>query len=172
MPELIRYAFGESSLGRFVAAMSAAGLVIFEFGDNEADLLKLLTMRLPDAQVERDDVGLQDIVRKLERLVDHPEEAPGIALDPRGDADQKQAWSLLREIPAGETTSYGALAAKLGARDARGVTEAIGSNPIAILIPCHRVVKKDGSISGYRWGVRRKRALLKREQHLANYQLE
>lgn len=71
---------------------------------------------------------------------------------------------MLREIPAGETTSYGSLAATLGTRDAHDVTEAIGSNTIAILIPCHRVVKKDGSISGYRWGVRRKRVLLDLER--------
>jgi AraC family transcriptional regulator of adaptative response/methylated-DNA-[protein]-cysteine methyltransferase len=77
-------------------------------------------------------------------------------------------WALLREIPPGETANYGALAAKLGARDAREVTEAIGANAIAILIPCHRVIKKDGSISGYRWGVRRNRALLERERRAAS----
>jgi AraC family transcriptional regulator, regulatory protein of adaptative response / methylated-DNA-[protein]-cysteine methyltransferase len=85
-------------------------------------------------------------------------------LDMRGSDYQKHVWAMLREIPSGETTSYGAMAAKLGTRDARDVTEAIGSNTIAILIPCHRVIKKDGSISGYRWGVRRKRSLLEREQ--------
>jgi AraC family transcriptional regulator of adaptative response/methylated-DNA-[protein]-cysteine methyltransferase len=73
-------------------------------------------------------------------------------------------WTMLREIPAGETTNYGALAAKLGTRDARDVTGAIASNCIAILVPCHRVIRKDGSISGYGWGVRRKRALLNRER--------
>jgi AraC family transcriptional regulator, regulatory protein of adaptative response / methylated-DNA-[protein]-cysteine methyltransferase len=78
---------------------------------------------------------------------------------------------MLREIPAGATTNYGALAAKLGTRDARDVTEAIGSNSIAILIPCHRVVRKDGSISGYRWGIRRKRALLDRERQAAPVRL-
>jgi AraC family transcriptional regulator of adaptative response/methylated-DNA-[protein]-cysteine methyltransferase len=77
---------------------------------------------------------------------------------------------MLREVPAGETTNYGSLVAKLGTRDARDVTEAIGSNTIAILIPCHRVVKKDGSISGYRWGVRRKRILLQRERQTELFQ--
>jgi AraC family transcriptional regulator, regulatory protein of adaptative response / methylated-DNA-[protein]-cysteine methyltransferase len=75
-----------------------------------------------------------------------------------------RVWNLLREIAFGETTSYGALAAKLGTCAARDVTTAISTNPIAILVPCHRVLKKDGSICGYRWGVRRKRALLEREQ--------
>jgi len=96
----------------------------------------------------------------------HPHD-PGIVLDMRGSDYQKQVWSMLREIPAGETTNYGSLAAKLGTRDAREVTEAIGSNAIAILVPCHRVIKKDGSTSGYRWGVRRKRALLERERQAA-----
>ena len=77
-------------------------------------------------------------------------------------------WGKLREIPTGETTNYGALAADLGTRDAREVTEAISANPIAILVPCHRVIKKDGSISGYRWGVRRKRVLLERERKAAH----
>jgi AraC family transcriptional regulator of adaptative response/methylated-DNA-[protein]-cysteine methyltransferase len=104
------------------------------------------------------------MVGKLEHLVDHPDQDPGIVLHMRGSDYQKQVWTILREVPAGETTNYGSLAANLGTRDARDVTEAISSNTIAVLIPCHRVVKKDGSISGYRWGVRRKRILLQRER--------
>jgi AraC family transcriptional regulator of adaptative response/methylated-DNA-[protein]-cysteine methyltransferase len=104
-------------------------------------------------------------------VVEHPETDPGITLDPPGTDCQKQVWSALRDIPAGETTSYGAIAAKLGSKDARDATEAIAANPIAILIPCHRVVKKDGAISGYRWGVPRKLKLLERESHLAPFSL-
>ena len=104
------------------------------------------------------------MVEALGHVIDDPSHDPGIKLDPRGSDYQKRVWAMLRDIPAGETTYYGALAAKLGTRDAREVTEAIGSNAIAILVPCHRVLKKDGSISGYRWGVRRKRALLERER--------
>jgi AraC family transcriptional regulator, regulatory protein of adaptative response / methylated-DNA-[protein]-cysteine methyltransferase len=84
-------------------------------------MLNLLAERFPEAKFERDDFGLQDTLRKLERPVEHPEENPGVAIDLRGDPNQKQVWSLLQGIPAGETTSYGALAAKLGTRDARGV---------------------------------------------------
>jgi AraC family transcriptional regulator of adaptative response/methylated-DNA-[protein]-cysteine methyltransferase len=109
------------------------------------------------------------MVGKLEHVVDHPQD-PGIVLDMRGSDYQKQVWTMLRKVPAGETTNYGSLAAKLGTRDSRDVTEAIGSNAIAILIPCHRVVKKDGSISGYRWGVRRKRILLQRERQTELFQ--
>jgi AraC family transcriptional regulator of adaptative response/methylated-DNA-[protein]-cysteine methyltransferase len=96
---------------------------------------------------------------------------PCIALDPRGDDYQKTVWSIVQEIPAGETTTYGALAAKLGSRDARDVTAAIAANAIALLIPCHRVVKKDGSLSGYRWGTKRKRTLLERERRAVSFQL-
>jgi AraC family transcriptional regulator of adaptative response/methylated-DNA-[protein]-cysteine methyltransferase len=164
MSETIRYAFGQSSLGGFLAAASDRGLVAFEFTDRGTAILDVLRDRFPAASLEQDDGGLAETVGKLEVLVDRPETDPGIALDPRGSDYQKRVWSLLREIPVGQTTSYGALAASLGTRDARDVTEAIASNAIAILIPCHRVIKKDGALSGYRWGFRRKRALLERER--------
>jgi AraC family transcriptional regulator, regulatory protein of adaptative response / methylated-DNA-[protein]-cysteine methyltransferase len=165
--ETIRYAFGQSSLGLFIAASSERGLVNFEFIDR-ADSLR---DRFPAATLEEDPGGFSEMIGCLATLVDHPETDPGITLDPRGSEYQKQVWSLLREIPAGETTSYGALAAKLGTGDARGVTEAIASNAIAILIPCHRVVKKDGALSGYRWGAHRKRALLETERRAFAFRL-
>ncbi len=164
MSERIRYAWGSSSLGDFIAATSDDGLVAFEFGEQGTAMLDTLQMRFPDATIVDDRSGLSDIVGKLEHLVDHPDEDPKIVIDMRGSNFQKQVWTILREVLAGETTNYGSLAARLGTHDARDVTEAISSNTIAILIPCHRVVKKDGSISGYRWGVRRKRILLQRER--------
>lgn len=168
MPESIRYAFGQSSLGDFLAAVSSRGIVAFEFGDRHEALAQALRLRLPDARVAPDQAGLTDTVGKLAAIVDHPERDPGLALDPRGTGYQQRVWSLLREVPPGETTTYGAIAARMGSpRDARDATEAIAANAIAILIPCHRVVKKDGSLSGYRWGFRRKRALLAREQRAA-----
>ncbi|HVO00963.1 MAG TPA: methylated-DNA--[protein]-cysteine S-methyltransferase [Candidatus Cybelea sp.] len=171
MSERIRYAWGESSLGKFVAAVSEHGLVAFEFADDrEAALVRFLD-RLTGATLEPDPNGLAALVAALAAVVDRPESDPGIPLDPRGSAYQKQVWTLLREIPVGETTSYGALAAGLGSRDARDVTAAVAENAIAILIPCHRVVKKDGSLSGYRWGVRRKRALLDRERQAVPFGL-
>jgi AraC family transcriptional regulator of adaptative response/methylated-DNA-[protein]-cysteine methyltransferase len=162
--ERIRYAWGISSLGNFIAAVSDNGLVAFEFGEQVMTMLDALQVRFPNATIVSDQNGMSDIVAKLMHLVDHPDQDSGIVLDIRGSDYQKQVWTMLRRIPAGETTNYGALAAELGTRDAREVTEAIGSNAIAILIPCHRVLKKDGSISGYRWGVRRKRILLERER--------
>jgi AraC family transcriptional regulator of adaptative response/methylated-DNA-[protein]-cysteine methyltransferase len=170
MPERIRYAWGESSLGEFIAAVSERGLVAFEFADGRIAALEGLQARLPDVSLEEDREDLAELIGKLATLVDHPETDPGITLDARGSDYQKRVWSLVREIPAGQMTNYGALAAKLGTRDARDVTEAILSNPIAILVPCHRVVRKDGSLSGYRWGFARKRALLQRERLAASFQ--
>ncbi len=163
MSECLRYICDRSSLGDFVAVVSDRGLVAFEFADAREATLDALRSRFAGASFEEDGKGLSGLAARLCDLIEHPGAAPDIALDPRGDAYQQQVWSLLREIPAGETTSYGALAAKLGTRDARDVTAAIASNAIAILVPCHRVLKKDGSLSGYRWGARRKRALLERE---------
>jgi AraC family transcriptional regulator of adaptative response/methylated-DNA-[protein]-cysteine methyltransferase len=164
MREVIRCAWGTSSLGDFLVALSGKGLVAFEFSSERAAMEDSLRARLPEADVVSDPEEMTDVIGKMSRLVEQPGFDPRIPLDQRGTPFEILVWSMLSEIPMGETTNYGALAAKLGTRDARDVTEAIGANPIAILVPCHRVIKKDGSISGYRWGVRRKRALLEREQ--------
>jgi AraC family transcriptional regulator of adaptative response/methylated-DNA-[protein]-cysteine methyltransferase len=100
----------------------------------------------------------------IEELIDEPASAHDLPLDLRATSYELKVWDMLREIPAGSTTTYGALAATLGTRDARDVTAAIANNQVAVIVPCHRVIKKDGSISGYRWGFNRKRTLLAREQ--------
>jgi AraC family transcriptional regulator of adaptative response/methylated-DNA-[protein]-cysteine methyltransferase len=164
MYETIRYAIGQSSLGPFIAAVSDKGLVLFEFGDAHAALVEILRRRFPEAAFVVDTESLSPTVATLAALVDHPERNADIPLDIRGTDYQKRVWEILRRVPTGQTTSYGAVAAELGTRDARDATKAIAANVIAILIPCHRVIRKDGTISGYRWGVRRKRALLSREE--------
>lgn len=171
MTERIRYAWGHSTLGDFIAAASDAGLVAFEFADRESEAVEALRARFPHASVEQDDAGLASTLVKLSEVVDHPDRESTIPLDMRGTDYQKHVWDILREIPAGTTTNYGVVAAKMGTRDPRDVTEAIASNTIAILIPCHRVIKKDGSLSGYRWGFKRKRELLAREQRSGAFQL-
>jgi len=159
------YAWGESSLGDFIAAKSDRGLVAFEFARRDGDAVKALQARFPGVVMTEHATAMAATVAALGRLVDHPGEDPGIPLDMRGTDYEKRVWDLLRQIPAGATTSYGAIAAKMGTpRDARDVTAAIAENTLAILIPCHRVVKKDGSLSGYRWGAKRKRELLARER--------
>jgi AraC family transcriptional regulator of adaptative response/methylated-DNA-[protein]-cysteine methyltransferase len=163
MSDDIHYAWGESSLGDFIAAQSPDGLVAFEFAERGA-ALERLRERFPSSVLSEGADGMAATVTALARLVDHPDEAADIPLDPRGSDYEKRVWSLLREIPAGTTTSYGEIASRMGTRDARDVTAAIAANGIAILVPCHRVLKKDGALSGYRWGARRKRALLDRER--------
>ena len=164
MRDVIRFAWSNSSLGDFIVAMSDKGLVALEFSSNHAATEDALRVRFPEAEIIDDQRGLVDLLEKVRRAIEEPGFDPAVPLDLRGTPYEVEVWSMLRAIPAGETTNYGALAAKLGTRDAREVTEAIACNPIAVLVPCHRVIKKDGSISGYRWGVKRKRELLSREK--------
>ena len=158
MADTIRYATGQSSLGPFVAARSEHGLAMVEFGEmNEADL----RARFPDADCVEDPSALQATLGRLGELIEHPASDGDFALDLRGSAFELKVWNALRDIPAGTTATYGEIAARVGsAREARELGEACANNKLAVVVPCHRIVKKDGSISGYRWGVRRKRALL------------
>jgi AraC family transcriptional regulator, regulatory protein of adaptative response / methylated-DNA-[protein]-cysteine methyltransferase len=162
--EIIRYAWGHSSLGDVMVAMSNQGLVAVEFGSDRSASEDALRARFPNADIVNGQQELNGVLELVKRAVEDPGFDPALALDLRGTAYDVEIWSMLRTIQVGETTSYGALAARLGSRDARPVTEAIARNPIAVLVPCHRVIKKDGSISGYRWGVKRKRELLARER--------
>jgi AraC family transcriptional regulator of adaptative response/methylated-DNA-[protein]-cysteine methyltransferase len=169
MREIIRFARGTSSLGDFMVGMSDKGIVALEFSSDRAAMEAALGARFSKADVIESREA--DVLARINRAIEDPALDPAVPLDLRGTPYEVGVWSMLRKIPAGETTSYGALAAKLGTRDAREVTEAIARNPIAVLVPCHRVVRKDGSISGYRWGVKRKRELLSREQRAVSFQL-
>jgi AraC family transcriptional regulator of adaptative response/methylated-DNA-[protein]-cysteine methyltransferase len=164
MREIIRFAWAISALGDFMAAMSDKGLVALEFTSNRSATEHALNARFREADVINSQQDLKDVLEGVKRAIEEPGFDPAIPLDLRGTPYELEVWSMLRAIPVSETTNYGTLAAKLGTRDARDVTEAIARNPIAVLVPCHRVIKKDGSISGYRWGFRRKRELLAREQ--------
>lgn len=169
MREIIRFAWGISSLGDFVVAMSDKGIVALEFSSMHTAMEDALRIRFPEAEFERSQEELAEVMDVVAGVIDDPSSNCDLPLDLRGTPYEVQVWHMLREIPAGETTSYGALAAKLGSRDPRDVTAAIANNPIAVIVPCHRVIKKDGSISGYRWGVRRKRVLLAREQRATEH---
>jgi AraC family transcriptional regulator of adaptative response/methylated-DNA-[protein]-cysteine methyltransferase len=164
MRDIIRLARGKSTLGDFLVAVSTKGLVAFEFANQRPAMEAALHARFPDSETVSDASGLAERVGAMAQLVEQPGLAPDIPLDLRGTPYEINVWQMLRDIPVGQTTHYGALAARLDTRDARDVTKAIAANPIAILVPCHRVLRKDGSISGYRWGVYRKKALLQREK--------
>ena len=171
MTEIVRYAQGESVLGPFVAAMSPRGLAMLEFRTVGPALLDGLAARFPEAELVEDAPAMAGTVTTLAALIEHPETPLDLAIDLRGSDFELRVWAALRSIPAGRTATYGEIAASLGVpRDAREVGEACAANMLAVVVPCHRVVKKDGGLAGYRWGVRRKRTLLARE-HSATFAL-
>jgi AraC family transcriptional regulator, regulatory protein of adaptative response / methylated-DNA-[protein]-cysteine methyltransferase len=165
MNETIRYVRGQTSLGRFIAATSDRGLVAVELGDSDGPLVDALRERFAGAELVED---AEHLAGAVAAAIEHPESASDLAVDLRGSDFELRVWTALREIPAGETIGYGALATRLGVRDAREVAAACAANTLAVLVPCHRVVKKNGSISGYRWGFRRKLALIDRERRAAH----
>jgi len=136
MSESIRYAWGQSSLGDFITAISHEGVVAFEFTERSSEALATLRARFSEATMELDEAGLVEVVRKLADVIERPDLDPSIPLDIRGSDYQKKVWAIVRRIPAGQTTHYGAIAAEMGTpRDVRDVTDAIANNTIAILIP-------------------------------------
>lgn len=165
-------ALGTCSLGAVLVARSPKGLAAVLIGD-DADALRLdLARRFPDAELAdgaaADEGELLALVRDVVRCVEHPGEKLDAPLDLRGTVFQRSVWGALREIPAGATASYTEVAARLGRPEAaRAVAAACAANPLAVVVPCHRVLARDGGLSGYRWGVARKRALLERERALA-----
>lgn len=171
MKETIRYARGTSSLGKFLAASSDCGLVALEFVKREGPLTATLTSVFPEAQLVEDPTSLKETVAKATRLIEHPAAGTSVPVDMRGSQFEREVWCALQEIPPGRTISYVELACRLGGqRLAQQVGEACAANKVAVVIPCHRVLRKNGSISGYRWGTWRKRALLERE-YLENFTL-
>ena len=162
---VIRFAVGECSLGAILVAATAKGVCAIEFGNDPEMLVRALQDRFPRAQLLGGDKAFERLVAKVVGFVEAPGRGLDLPLDIRGTAFQQQVWKAIRDIPAGSTASYRDLAKRIGAPKAvRAVAQACGANAIAVAIPCHRVVRTDGSTSGYRWGVERKRALLDREK--------
>jgi AraC family transcriptional regulator of adaptative response/methylated-DNA-[protein]-cysteine methyltransferase len=160
----IRFAVAESSLGALLVACSERGVCAIALGDDPDALVRELQDRFPRAELAGGDNEFEQIVAQVVAFVEEPATGLDLPLDIRGTAFQQRVWQALREIPAGGTASYAEIARRLGApRAARAVAAACAANPLAVVVPCHRVVRNDGSLSGYRWGVERKRALLDRE---------
>lgn len=160
----IRFAIGQCSLGAILVAASARGVCAILMGDDPDALARDLQDRFPRAELIGGDAGFERLVAKVVGFVEAPALGLALPLDVRGTAFQQRVWQALRRIPAGKTVSYGELARRIGApQAARAVASACAANALAVAIPCHRVVRNDGGLSGYRWGVERKRALLKRE---------
>ena len=162
--ETIRFALGECSLGSILVASTEKGVCAILIGDDPKALLRDLEDRFANARLVGGDESFEGLVARVIALVEAPELGHDLPLDVRGTAFQQRVWQALCDIPAGSTMSYAEIAARIGAPGAaRAVARACAANPAAVAVPCHRVVRRDGGLSGYRWGVERKAALLERE---------
>ncbi len=162
--EQIRFAVGQCRLGAILVASSTRGVCAIALGDDPELLVRGLQDQFPAAILLGGDAAFEGMMARVVGFVEAPGAGLELPLDIRGTAFQQSVWQALRKIPAGQTVSYQALAALIGApKSARAVAAACAANRLAVAIPCHRVVRRDGALSGYRWGVERKRALLARE---------
>ncbi len=162
--EELRFAIGQCSLGAILVACSAKGVAAILIGDDPDALARDLQDRFPKAHLVGGDAGFERMVAQVVGFVEAPHVGLNLPLDVRGTAFQQRVWQALRDIPAGGTATYTGIAARIGAPNSvRAVAGACAANALAVAIPCHRVVRHDGALSGYRWGVERKRELLSRE---------
>ena len=160
----IMFALAQCSLGAILVARSGKGVCAISLGDDADVLLRELQDRFPRAELVGSDVAFEQLAAKVVGLIEAPNLGIDLPLDVRGTAFQQRVWQALRKIPAGQTASYAEVAAAIGSpRSVRAVAGACAAKTLAVAIPCHRVVRSDGGISGYRWGVSRKRELLLRE---------
>jgi len=160
----IRYVVSDSPLGRMLIAATDRGVCAIQFGRSDGELLEGLKREFPFAARKVDESGLQTWVETLLSKMIGKELNAALPLDIRATAFQRRVWTYLQSIPFGATRSYGEVARALGQPTAsRAVARACATNPVAVVIPCHRVVREDGNISGYRWGVERKKVLLEME---------
>lgn len=164
----IQYAVGQCSLGWVVVAATEKGICAILFGDDRESALAGLHQQFPRADLRDGDAGFVDTVAKVIDFIDAPSRPVELPLSIQGTAFQVRVWDALREIPPGETVSYSQLAERIGApRATRAVARACAANKIAVVIPCHRVVKSGGESGGYRWGAQRKEELLRKERAVA-----
>ena len=159
---VIQYSVSDSSLGSVLVASSDKGICAVLLGASPTVLKQDLEQRFPNAKLVG--TAVTGLHKRVVAYVDTPSSTFDVPLDAHGTEFQRKVWRALREIPAGATASYLDIANRIGSpKSVRAVAQACGANPIAVAIPCHRVVRSDGGLSGYRWGIERKRALLARE---------
>lgn len=160
----IRFAIGQCTLGAILVARSERGVCAILLGEDPETLVRDLQDQFPRARLIGGDAGFEQLVARVVGFIEAPGIGLDLPLDVRGTAFQERVWQALRQIPHGSTASYAEIAERIGMpRAVRAVAQACGANRLAVAIPCHRVVRSDGALSGYRWGVERKRELLKRE---------
>jgi AraC family transcriptional regulator of adaptative response/methylated-DNA-[protein]-cysteine methyltransferase len=162
--ELIRTAFADCPFGRLLIGATDKGVCFLGFAEPDDSLMADLRRRFPRARIAADDSGLRTIVHAVLAFLTEPKQALDLPLDLRGTAFQQRVWRTLCQIPLGETRTYGELARLIQQPKAvRAVARCCAANPVALAVPCHRVIGGDGALTGYRWGVPRKKALLERE---------
>jgi AraC family transcriptional regulator of adaptative response/methylated-DNA-[protein]-cysteine methyltransferase len=168
--EQLYFAVGDTSLGAVLVASSPKGVVCIILGDEPSQLAQDLQDRFPAATMVSADPDYQSVIARVVAMIEAPCVCLDLPLDIRGTAFQQRVWHVLRTILAGQTMSYADIARHIDQPTAaRAVAGACAANPIAVAIPCHRVVRQDGALSGYRWGIERKRTLLAREaDNMAN----
>jgi len=163
--EEIRTAIADSPFGRLLVGATATGVCFLGFAEPDDALLGDLRRRFPNATLRQDDAGLAATLAKILAFIAEPRQALDLPLDLRGTAFQRRVWQALQTIPPGETRTYAGLAAEMGQPTAtRAVARSCATNPVSLAVPCHRVIGKNGDLTGYRWGVPRKRALLTAER--------
>jgi AraC family transcriptional regulator, regulatory protein of adaptative response / methylated-DNA-[protein]-cysteine methyltransferase len=161
---LIRFAATRCWLGTLLVAATQRGVCALLLGDDADELQKDLRRRFPRAQLQAGDRRFARLLSRVVRALERPALAARLPLDLRGTVFQRRVWEALRAVPAGTTVSYAEIARRIGRpRAVRAVGQAIGANPVAVAVPCHRIIRSDGSLCGYHWGSERKRALLERE---------
>lgn len=166
--ELVRWTVVPTPLGQALVAATRRGICMSALGDSAADLEAELRRRFPAAELAPADAALSEWAAQIAAFVTAPDAQPDLPLDISGTAFQAQVWRALQKIPPGRTASYSDIATALGRpRAVRAVAQACANNRLAVLVPCHRAVRRDGDLAGYRWGIERKRALLTRERAAA-----
>ena len=161
----IHFAVGECSLGSILVAQSERGICAISLGDDPNKLVRDLQDSFPHAHLAEGGEAFEQFIAQVISFIETPNMSLNLPLDVRGTAFQQRVWLALREIPAGQTVSYTDIANRIGAaKSVRAVARACAANKLAVAIPCHRVVRSDGALAGYRWGVERKRALLEKEK--------
>ena len=160
----IHFDIGSSTLGRVLVASNDKGICAIFMADADNALISQLRERFPEAELSPDPRRLTGVLPRVIGFIESPSGVLDLPLEPEGTKFQRRVWRALAQIPAGTTASYADIARRIDApKSVRAVAQACGANPLALAIPCHRVVRSDGALSGYRWGVTRKRALLERE---------
>jgi AraC family transcriptional regulator, regulatory protein of adaptative response / methylated-DNA-[protein]-cysteine methyltransferase len=160
----LHFAIGRCSLGSVLVARGERGVRAILLGDDPTAVTRELERRFPEAALVRRDEDLARSLSEVIGLVESPGQTLDLLLDLRGTSFQQRVWQALREIPAGSTATYTELASRIGSPNSvRAVAQACASNPLAVIVPCHRVLRSDGALAGYRWGLERKRMLLERE---------